>query len=161
MGSGPEAFNIEIAGQMAAWFLGKVPGKSVNCLKLMKLLYLAERSFIERYGYPTLGDRLVSTPEGPILEGTLRHMKGRGTSNNGWNMWVSPVRNREVSPAREYKPEDLDLLSGSSFCKYELTCCYYWQIDGFVCAVSDYSRFLTSRSSNALPCNSVGGTTSS
>ena len=61
-------------------------------------------------------------------------------------------------------PEDygvLNALRGSSFCKYELTCCYYWQIDGFVCAVSDYSRFLTSRSSNALPCNSVGGTTSS
>lgn len=111
MRSGPEAFNIEIAGQMAAWFLGKVPGRSVSGPKLMKLLYLAERSFIERYGYPTLGDRLVSTPEGPILEGTLRHMKGRGTSNNGWNAWVSPVRNREVSPAREHGPEDLDLLS--------------------------------------------------
>lgn len=38
-------------------------------------------------------------------------MKGRGTSNHGWNAWVSPFKNSEVSPAREYEPEDLDLLS--------------------------------------------------
>ena len=107
-------FNVEIAGQMAAWFLGKTPGKSIHSLKLIKLLYLAERSFIERYGYPTLGDKLVSTPRGPILEGTLNHMKGHGTSNNGWNMWISPIKNREVSLARECKPEDLDLLSDVS-----------------------------------------------
>ncbi len=103
-------FDIEIAGQMAAWFLRKSPGNSMPHMKLMKLLYLAERTSIEQRGYPILGDRLAAMPYGPVLINTLNYMKGCGHSDNGWSMWVSPIRNHEVSLAREYEPADLDLL---------------------------------------------------
>ena len=103
-------FQIEIAGQMAAWFLHMHNG-SMPHLKLMKLLYLTERTCIKRYGFPALGDYLVSMPHGPVLSITLNYMRGAGSLENGWSKWVSPIQNHEVSLARGYKPEELDLLS--------------------------------------------------
>lgn len=103
-------FQIEIAGQMAAWFLSR-HGGSMSHLKLMKLLYLTERTCIEQHGFPALGDYLVSMPHGPVLSTTLNYMQGVGNLNNGWSKWVSPIRNHEVFLVREYKPEELDLLS--------------------------------------------------
>lgn len=104
-------FNIEIAGQMAAWFLGRTERSSMAHLKLIKLLYLTERTSIQRNNYPILGDELFSLPHGPILSRTLNYMKSSGNPQNGWNKWVSPIKDNEVSLAREYEPEDLDLLS--------------------------------------------------
>lgn len=103
-------FRIEIAGQMAAWLLCR-HGGSMPHLKLMKLLYLTERTCIERYGFPALGDYLVSMPHGPVLSVTLDYMRGAGSPDNGWSKWVSLIQNHTVSLAREYKPEELDLLS--------------------------------------------------
>ena len=105
-------FRIEIAGQMAAWFL-RMHNGSMPHLKLMKLLYLTERTCIKRYGFPALGDYLVSMPHGPVLGVTLNYMRGAECSENGWSRWVSPIhiQNHEISPAREYEPEELDLLN--------------------------------------------------
>lgn len=107
-------FEIEIAGQMAAWFLHRerVP---MPHLKLMKLLYIAERTSIQKNGYPVLGDKLFSMDHGPVLSITLNYMKGEFVSpDNGWDKWVSPVQDHEVSLARRYNPEDLNLLSGAT-----------------------------------------------
>lgn len=104
-------FNIEIAGQMAAWFLGRTERNSMAHLKLIKLLYLTERTSIQRNGYPVLGDELFSMPHGPILSRTLNYMKSYVPPRNGWDKWISPIKDNEVSLTREYEPEDLDLLS--------------------------------------------------
>ena len=103
---------IEIAGQMAAWFLHKQE-ETMPHLKLMKLLYIAERASLQKNGYPVIGDRLVSMDHGPVLSNTYDHMKGMEfvSPGNGWNKWVSPVQNYEVSLAKEYNPKDLDFLS--------------------------------------------------
>ncbi len=77
----------------------------------MKLLYLAERTCIKRYGFPALGDYLVSMPHGPVLSTTLNYMRGVGCPENGWSKWVSPIKDHEVSLVRKYKSEELDLLS--------------------------------------------------
>lgn len=109
-------FEIEIAGQTAAWFLHKERGR-MHHLKLMKLLYIAERTSIQKNGYPVLGDKLCSMDNGPVLSTTLDYMKGESVSlpeDNGWNRWVSPVHEYEVSLAREYNPEDLNLLSDAT-----------------------------------------------
>jgi len=104
-------FEIEIAGQIAAWFLHKERGPMPH-LKLMKLLYIVERTSIQKNGYPILGDKLFSMDHGPVLSITLNYMKGEFVSpDNGWDKWVSPVQDHEVSLAREYNPKDLDFLS--------------------------------------------------
>ena len=103
-------FDIEIAGQMAAWFVRK-QGGTMPHLKLMKLLYLSERTFIERHGFALLGDRLVSMDHGPVLSITLNYMQGYKKPDNGWDKWISSKKDHKVSLARKFKAHDLDLLS--------------------------------------------------
>ena len=58
-------------------------------LKLMKLLYLAERRSFELYSEPIIGDRLVSMPHGPVLSFTFNHMNGQLESKpDGWAAWI-------------------------------------------------------------------------
>lgn len=105
-------FDIEIAGQMAGWFLHK-HGGTMSHLKLMKLLYIAERTSIEENSYPILGDNLFSMDKGPMLSVTYDYMKKGQAEKNGWSKWVSQIRigQNTVSLIRPYNPEDLDLLS--------------------------------------------------
>ena len=103
-------FEIETVGQMAAWFLHRQGGRMPH-LKLMKLLYLSERTSIAQNNYPILGDMLVSMDQGPVLGRTLSYMRGDVKPHNGWDKWVFPKSGREVSLARKYRAEDLDMLS--------------------------------------------------
>lgn len=106
-------FDIEIAGQMAGWFLHK-HGGTMSHLKLMKLLYIAERTSIKENSYPILGDDLFSMDNGPMLNLAYDYMKKRETKKNGWSKWVSQIWGGRVSLVRPYNPEDLDLLSDAT-----------------------------------------------
>lgn len=63
---GNHLFNERKVTHMAAYFL-KQGGGQMSHLKLMKLLYLADREAMRRSGFPMSGDRLVSMPHGPVL----------------------------------------------------------------------------------------------
>lgn len=106
-------FDIEIAGQMSAWFIKRENrrGREMPHLKLIKLLYLAERTSIQTSRELILGDNLVSMDNGPVLSKTLDFMQGYRKPNNGWDKWVSPKENHKVSLARDFDSEELDLLS--------------------------------------------------
>ena len=97
---------------MSAWFIKKEGGR-MSHLKLMKLLYLVERTYIEKYNQPLLGDDIYSMKNGPILSTTLNFIQGEihPDYSGDWDKWVSPKENHEVSLARNFKSEDLDLLS--------------------------------------------------
>ena len=82
-------FNEKKAAQSAAYFLLSAQ-EAMPIVKLMKLLYLAERRSYEMYGQPIVGDRLVSMPHGPVLSQTLNHLNGlMPSSDGGWDSWVS------------------------------------------------------------------------
>ena len=85
-----ELFDEKKAAQAAAYFLHRSGGrKEMSVLKLMKLLYLAERRSFERYCEPIIGDRLVSMPHGPVLSITYNHMNGEMDSvAGGWEHWI-------------------------------------------------------------------------
>ncbi len=106
-------FNEKKAAQVAAFFL-QAGGSKLSLLKLMKLMYLAERRSLEKYGEPMIGDRLCSMEHGPILSHTLNHMNGlRESSPDGWDSWISDRANHElalVKPITDVR-NDLDLLS--------------------------------------------------
>lgn len=70
-----ELFDERKAAQMAAYFLMRAAG-SLQVLKLMKLMYLAERLSFQQYGEGIVGDRLVSMPHGPVMSLTYSHMQG-------------------------------------------------------------------------------------
>jgi uncharacterized phage-associated protein len=84
-----ELFNEKKAAQVAAFFLiqAKTP---LEILKLMKLMYLAERGSFANYGEGMVGDRLVSMPHGPVLSITHNFMNGELTSSaDGWDTWIA------------------------------------------------------------------------
>ena len=111
-------FDEAKAAQMAVYFLMKTEEGSMDKIKLMKLLYLAERESLVRYGSPMSGDRLYSLPHGPILSTTLNLANGKMKTSveNGWSAFItsSKVEEHDLSLIdRSVNEDDLDELSRS------------------------------------------------
>lgn len=104
-------FNEKKAAQAAAYFLLS-EGKPMPVLKLIKLLYLAERRSYEKYGDPIIGDRLVCMPHGPVLSLTLNHMNGELASDEGgWDSWIADRADHLVALTAEASTKSInDLL---------------------------------------------------
>jgi uncharacterized phage-associated protein len=103
-------FNEKKAAQVAAFFLHRAQGQ-LEILKLMKLMYLAERASYLKFGEPMIGDSLVSMDNGPVLSITLNHMNRFAPSQEGgWESWVSDRRNYLLALKREVKSPKEDLL---------------------------------------------------
>ena len=59
------SFNARKAAQVGAYF-AKASGGKINVLKLVKLIYLADRHSMELYDAPILNDVFVSMNKGPV-----------------------------------------------------------------------------------------------
>jgi len=108
------AFNQPKTAQMAAWLLNKCWGQQTEVLKLMKLLYLAERASLIKFGIPMTGDRLVSMPHGPVLSTTYDVIQGGTCSTDGgWDHWMSDRAGRMIAlrSDRDASAGNLDQLS--------------------------------------------------
>lgn len=66
-------FNLDKALQVLRYFLEAGPTDKV---KLMKLVYLADRTHFIAHGVPITGDRLVAMPYGPVPSATLDAVNG-------------------------------------------------------------------------------------
>lgn len=85
------------AAQMCAFFLSRVKGGKMPHLKLIKLLYLADRESYRRYGYGISGDAMVSMPHGPVLSQTLNHINGHiQSAPGGWDDWIADKADHQV-----------------------------------------------------------------
>lgn len=94
-------FNEPKAAQAAAFFLLKTQSGVMPHLKLMKLLYLAERESMRLHGFPMVWDYPVSMPHGPVLSKTLNLMDGdEPSSAEGWESWISAKENNALSLKR-------------------------------------------------------------
>lgn len=104
-------FNQRKVAQMAAFLLDRGRGR-MNYLKLMKLLYLADRESLKRHGEPISGDRYVSMDHGPVLSQTLNLINGGVEfEKDGWNHWIADKADYEVSLRRKAPRDALDELS--------------------------------------------------
>lgn len=104
-------YNERKVAQMPAYLLVE-GGKTMPHLKLLKLLYLADRKSMELHGFPISGDCIVAMPHGPVLSMTLNLIDGDVEScENGWESWVSDKANHEVSLKRAVSSDALDELS--------------------------------------------------
>jgi len=82
-------FNERKTAQAAAFLLYRAGGQ-LHLIKLMKLLYLAERQSLQKYGEAITGDKLVSMDNGPVLSKTLDYINGAALScEGGWDAWIS------------------------------------------------------------------------
>jgi len=101
-------FKSKKAAQLSAYFANKNGGR-IEKLKLIKLIYLAERLFIERYGQPMLYDELYSLKHGPICSSTLNGINGR-LNDDYWDKYLTR-EGREVFSPKSLDVEHLDQLS--------------------------------------------------
>lgn len=110
-------FNERKVAQIAAYLLQKRGGK-MSHLKLMKLMYLADRESYLQHGCSISEDCAVSMAKGPVLSQTLDLMDGDASvlTQKEWDSWISPKANHEVSLAHPINLHSLDELSASEIC---------------------------------------------
>ncbi|MEE9615036.1 MAG: Panacea domain-containing protein [Thermodesulfobacteriota bacterium] len=119
-------FNEKKATQVAALFLKKSGGK-MNYMKLIKLLYLADRKSLEYWERPLTTDSYYSMEHGPILSKVLDWINNgeRLGEETYWHGFISGPSNYEISLLAEAEMEDDELsrrekdLIGSIFEEYK------------------------------------------
>lgn len=89
-------FNERKAAQAAAQVL-RLQGRRMPYIKLVQLLYLADRQSLIETGYTVTGDRLVASHHGPTLGRVLDLITWGPVGHSAWQETVSPPENYEVS----------------------------------------------------------------
>ena len=92
-------------------------GGSMPYIKLIKLLYLADRESLIGSGYPITGARLVSMDKGPVLSEVLDLMTREQDGESAWHRYVSHPDRFEVSldaapEADELSEYEIAILDG-------------------------------------------------
>ncbi|MFN7998014.1 MAG: Panacea domain-containing protein [Bryobacteraceae bacterium] len=90
-------FNETKATQAAARLL-TLRGGRMSCIKLVKLLYLADREALLRWGVPITGDRFVSLDIGPVPGRICELIQGEPPPNSAriWRRFISDPDHYEV-----------------------------------------------------------------
>jgi len=133
-------FNAARAAQIAAFFAHK-QGGVINVMKLMKLMYLADREALDQYGEPITYDHMVSLDHGPILSQTLNLINGgvRQEVLAQWEEWISDRSNYDVRSKRHHiTREQLDQLSDVDMEVLETTWGTFGAMDQW--ALSDFTH---------------------
>ncbi len=100
-------FSEEKVTHMASYLLLKRGGR-MSYLKLLKLLYLAEREALAKWGESMSGDKFVSMPRGPVMSSTYDLIQSMGLI---WNGFITSEANHELALKPEISEDDLDELS--------------------------------------------------
>ncbi len=116
-------YNPRKASQTVAFFALKTAQRRINVLKVVKLVYLADRENVARYGSPILDERRVSMLNGPVNSFTYNHIKGEVSPeyDGGWSEFVSDRSNHDVGLAsKNISVDDLDELSDAEVATLEI-----------------------------------------
>lgn len=98
-------FDEEKTTQAAARFLD-LRGGSMSYLKLLKLLYLADRAALLRWGKPISMDRYLSMKHGPVLSNVYSLIVEDHRVDSIWSRHISAPSNYEVRLLTEDYPSD-------------------------------------------------------
>lgn len=105
-------FKERKAAQMAAFFLDRAGG-SMPHMKLIKLMYLADRRHYGEHGCPISNDVVVAMRNGPVLSRTLDLINGYVPSSENWDELISARENHRVALRRDVTERDSGDLSKS------------------------------------------------
>jgi len=94
----PQRYREDRATQAAARLLQRAGGK-MNHMKLIKLLYLADRRALLRWGRPITFDCYVAMPHGPVLSFTLDKINDSAPFDGSsyWHRHISECTGHEVA----------------------------------------------------------------
>ncbi len=90
--------NEKKATQVASLLI-KLNGKSLNYMKLIKLMYLVDREALSKWDRPVVGDEYFSLPHGPVLSKILDIINSGDDPGNPtyWYKYISTPENYEIS----------------------------------------------------------------
>ncbi|MFN0145944.1 MAG: Panacea domain-containing protein [Dehalococcoidia bacterium] len=91
----------------AAARLLELSGGKLEYIKLIKLLYLADRRALIETGYPITGARLVSMPRGPVLSQVLDYVTEGAPEGSIWGEYISAPSNYAVTLTQPSTDENL------------------------------------------------------
>src|SRR2546430_9961324 len=103
-------FRTRKAAQICAYIALK-SGGIIEKLKLIKLVYLSERSFLGSYRTPMLFDELYSLPHGPICSSTLNGING-AVHDEVWSEYIARNGNLVIA-FKKFDRGSLDEISRS------------------------------------------------
>ena len=107
-------------------------GGKINVLKVIKLVYLADRESVRRRGHPILDESRFSMPHGPVNSLTLDYLNGSYRDDGGWSQFLTDRANNEVGLANgDITYEMLDELSQREADILENTWAEFGNMDGF------------------------------
>ena len=89
----PHRFHFNRSLQSAAFLLRKAgPAHTENYMKILKLLYIADRTSIAQTGSPITGDRFIAMKRGPVLSHVLDLVRGRHLHSAEWAKFIETDR---------------------------------------------------------------------
>jgi uncharacterized phage-associated protein len=77
-------FKFDKAIQAAAYLLSRESCKEMNYMRLLKILYIADRESIRLTGRPITGDHVVAMVRGPVLSNIFDLIKGCHLRSPEW-----------------------------------------------------------------------------
>lgn len=101
-------FDEAKAAQAGALLL-RLRGSRMSYIKLLKLMYLADRRSLVESGLPITGARMVSMPHGPVLGEVYDRITWEPDGPNEWSSLIGAPGNYEVELVA--LDEELDRLS--------------------------------------------------
>lgn len=109
-------FNERKAAEAAARFLSMAELQSMAFIKLIKLLYLADRKALIETGRTITGDRMVSMENGPVLSRVYDCNKDEPEAGSAWREYISAPHGYDVSLNKEptfraLSPYELDTIN--------------------------------------------------
>ena len=100
-------FREDKSTQMAAQFISLAGGK-LDYIHLLKLMYIADKAMVIKWGLPITFDSWAALPFGPILSGTYDLIKSQTKNKGGY--WADHIATQSMSVNLILDPGD-DLLS--------------------------------------------------
>jgi uncharacterized phage-associated protein len=82
-------FNFRRSIQAVGVLLKQERGKRTNYMRLLKLLYIADRESLRETGVPITGDRIVAMDRGPVLSNVLNLIKGEHSDVEQWDRVIA------------------------------------------------------------------------
>ncbi|MCY3787767.1 MAG: Panacea domain-containing protein, partial [Gemmatimonadetes bacterium] len=109
-------FRSRKAAQICAYFATQSEG-TIEKLKLIKMIYLAERKYLFAHHHPMLFDEFYSLPHGPICSSTLNGINGT-LGDSFWDEYIARNGNIVVA-VKAVARDDLDEISDAEMAVIE------------------------------------------
>lgn len=91
------------------YLLNKGEDSELFLIHTLKMLYIAERRALQRWGRSITWDRFASMDNGPILSRTYNLMSGSDPESELWDRHISDRSDHKIRVAEPLKPQKLSM----------------------------------------------------